>query len=626
MHCDGSCRSTTGPHSRTHSVDNGARLCTPVSERPPTGAGCAHPLLPLGRSLHLPRGRAHQSGLARSPPAQAPQAAQADASRIFAAQERSLWTQLKMPNWCCLRRRWRDCCRHPSKLSNTRAQTLARPSLSMSSAKRSRRGHHSSTSPCAVVPLAGRLRDGTDVLAMMAKLTSMAICDDDLAIFAKALGALQSRSSDGIVRFGSMCSGSGLGDQAIHALLSALRRCNPDVPNMQCNFLCECDKRKADFLKRQQIANLIFKDITTMGSETAQDWVSGKHQEVPDVSFLFFGFSCKDLSRMNQDANAATQYVLTIVKKFLKSPNDPCFDMLNLQETPLEGTTAPTLIGALQYVRRHLPEYVLMENVPGVLKLMKDIMAIFASMGYVFFCSCTMTPTMFALPNARPRVYFGGRRRHTIVKNPSTYEADCMEFVRCTIKAYALESPMVLEDFLLDVEHPYYASLLSGGGSVDDTSTSEGTWVDQHERAFQSINVPRPSSATLKHFAAGAPSETMKRLILQQSQRAQEVAYFASLTIPPVGPEQSIDLSQSIDRVNVTDSDEGDSRLGCFTARSVIFLVRARRLMTGRERLAMHGLSLPLCEEFGFDPLLADLAGNSFSATSFMVAFLAGCR
>ena len=160
---------------------------------------------------------------------------------------------------------------------------------------------------------------------------------------------------------------------------------------------------------------------------------------------------------------------------------------------------------------------------------------------------------------------------------------------------------MVLEDFLLGVEHPYYASLLSGGGSVDDTSTSEGTWVDQHERAFQSINV-------------------------QQSQRAQEVAYFASLTIPPVGPEQSIDLSQSIDRVNVTDNDDGDSRLGCFTARSVICLARARRLMTGRERLAMHGLSLPLCEEFGFDLALADLAGNSFSATSFMVAFLAGCR
>ena len=112
---------------------------------------------------------------------------------------------------------------------------------------------------------------------------------------------------------------------------------------------------------------------------------------------------------MNVNSNAATKYAEETLDAFASDPTASAFDPMYLQDHPLEGSTAPTLIGAMQYVQQQRPLYVLMENVVGVKTLMKNIQRLLEGWNYVFFCTEKLDPTMFGVPNSRPRLYFGGR-------------------------------------------------------------------------------------------------------------------------------------------------------------------------------------------------------------------------
>ena len=164
------------------------------------------------------------------------------------------------------------------------------------SAKRARTACARAFEPCPTVPLHGRLQDETDMNATMAKLVAMNITDEELGLFARALGNMKQRSSDGVVCFGSLCSGSGLGDLVLHAALSIFQRSYPEPPDFKCSFLCELEPKKARWLENLGIADVIFKDVTQMGLETALTWRSSVGELIPDTQILFFGFSCRDIS------------------------------------------------------------------------------------------------------------------------------------------------------------------------------------------------------------------------------------------------------------------------------------------------------------------------------------------
>ena len=238
-------------------------------------------------------------------------------------------------------------------------------------AKRQRAGPRSAASrPCEVVPLEGALQDDTDIMKSMAKQLAMAMRESDLDDFVQTLEGMRSRASDGQIHFGSMCTGSGLGDVSVHDVLEVLSRLDPRVGSMVCDFACELDPKKAKWLIDLKLAPKVFSDVTQMGLERTYDWVSGAHQKIPEVAFCFFGFSCKDLSQMNENAKAMTAYVIEILEEFFADPDAEKFSPENLAANPLKGSTAGTLIGALHYVRKHSPELVIMENVLGVLKIL----------------------------------------------------------------------------------------------------------------------------------------------------------------------------------------------------------------------------------------------------------------
>ena len=182
---------------------------------------------------------------------------------------------------------------------------------------------------------------------------------------------------------------------------------------------------------------------------------------------------------------------------------------------------------------------------------------------------------------------------------------------------------MSVGSFLIDAKDDYFAQLAACGEGGD--SSNDEQWPKLHTATFGAVGLSRPTSRQLAKFAEYFPSEGMRKWFCGLPLRSQEVAWLASLLAPRAGPDFIVDLSQTIGRIHVSDALQ-DLRLQCFTARSIMFLVRSRRFLSGRERLAMHGLSQRSMTQHAPDSMLGDLAGNSFSAPCFMVAMLAGCR
>ena len=64
---------------------------------------------------------------------------------------------------------------------------------------------------------------------LMAKGTALAMSSHETNCFVETLKTM---TTDGVVSFGSMCSGSGIGDLALHKLTQSLQRFRRGIPNL----------------------------------------------------------------------------------------------------------------------------------------------------------------------------------------------------------------------------------------------------------------------------------------------------------------------------------------------------------------------------------------------------------
>lgn len=175
----------------------------------------------------------------------------------------------------------------------------------------------------------GWLTDDTDVSRLIVKEFVLCLGDEDIE--ACCAGARSFGTQGGKFRYASLCSGSGLGDVGLHTLFSSFGRVSRTrTPEGQCSFLCEIDKQKAQHLARlvenmtpedghdkTKSLPLIFKDITQLSGEQGATW-SGTSHPVPPTDFLFFGFSCKDLSAQSMLQGPMTRHptcVLFVLSK-----------------------------------------------------------------------------------------------------------------------------------------------------------------------------------------------------------------------------------------------------------------------------------------------------------------------
>ena len=101
------------------------------------------------------------------------------------------------------------------------------------------------------------------------------------------------------------------------------------------------------------------------------------------MDILDAGFSCKDLSSLNNDHVAWTGYIINMLRLVNSEMQLPPG-----KEDDVEGTTLPTLLGCLRCVFACRAVLVWLENVEGVKQLWDEIHRLMRLMGY---CGCMTT-------------------------------------------------------------------------------------------------------------------------------------------------------------------------------------------------------------------------------------------
>jgi site-specific DNA-cytosine methylase len=110
----------------------------------------------------------------------------------------------------------------------------------------------------------------------------------------------------------------------------------------------EIDKMKRRWLASFSQPQMLTKDVCDVINPSAHNDMSAREDPVPDsgIFMYFFGFSCKDLSTLNNHS---------------KSFKDDCI-------TTGAGSTGVTWAGNLGFVEKCQPAMVIAENVPSALK------------------------------------------------------------------------------------------------------------------------------------------------------------------------------------------------------------------------------------------------------------------
>jgi site-specific DNA-cytosine methylase len=133
------------------------------------------------------------------------------------------------------------------------------------------------------------------------------------------------------------------------------------------------------------------------------DFRSQTLKTIPDSDIFTAGFSCKDLSHLNSKRGDMWQQIVDMI---MTEATDKA------STVEVGGTTAPTLMGTLRYIRNHRPALVGLENVADFVdkkgpdgKSLCDIVTSFmAVLGYMSAVART-DPKEFGIPMSRPRPY-----------------------------------------------------------------------------------------------------------------------------------------------------------------------------------------------------------------------------
>ena len=438
-------------------------------------------------------------------------------------------------------------------------------------------------------------------------------------------------SSPGKLYCGSICSGSGMGELSVHYAIARLCHVLPTRPRITpvIRFLCELDDEKADWCDSLNIGSpdiLIFRNAVDMCATKAYCRKAKGKKLVPPVDLLHAGVSCKDISGLNDEAGQNLGIILEWLKKLSIADGLACAD----EDMP-SGTTAETLLATLQYVLKHKPSMVLMENVKAFLALSNELMRLFKQMGYaVRFVEVNSRD--FGVPQSRPRVYMIACNRIALPMMPQIqssefggYEKRWGDSVDTTLNALKAHRRNAIDDYLLPMDSPELLSV------IDDmtvpTNPDENTliWPARHDQLFKSIDCPgRPGLKQLHAFRAALSHDTSRRMFDCVCRRQQEIILFFTLLWVKSGRlgEWAVDTSQNLWRLG---KEPTPDQIPCLTGTSRIWLVRAQRLLIGEECLAIQGINRhDVCSWKMPNMVLWSLAGNAFTGTVAAAVFYAG--
>lgn len=387
------------------------------------------------------------------------------------------------------------------------------------------------------------------------------------------------------LRVATMCSGTESPLLALEMISRAVEAKWGIKMGIEHVFSCELEPFKQAYIERNFRPPLLFRDVTELGKEKAHT-AYGALVDVPgDIDLLVAGTSCVDYSGLNNKKKAMDE----------------------------GGESGRTFFGMLDWVKRHKPAIVILENVKsapweGVGKFFEDA-------NYDSSFSTRFDTKNYYIPQTRQRGYFFASRN-----TEGDYPANWHNLVSSLQRPAS--SP--IEAFMLPNSDQRIQNARAKLGfeqagksrSTIDWSKCQG----RHEeaRGLEKLGQARPftsweegGSCLMSHgawneFARPQPERVLDLMditVLRDAKRGED----------PHFKSRVWELSQNVDR-NIVAPQPGIT--GCLTPSGMPFLTSRGGPVTGLEALSLQGLpigELLLTRES--DDQLQNLAGNAMTST-----------
>ncbi|SPO47219.1 uncharacterized protein PSANT_04907 [Moesziomyces antarcticus] len=389
------------------------------------------------------------------------------------------------------------------------------------------------------------------------------------------------------LRVATMCSGTESPLLALELMCRAIHEQHGIRINVHHVFSCEIEPFKQAYIERNFSPPILFRDVTELGGEKAHT-AYGALVDVPgDVDILIAGTSCVDYSHLNNSK---------------KGLNDG-------------GESGRTFRGMLEWVMRHKPTLVVLENVKNA-PWVGVAETIVAEAGYDVGFSNTFDTKNYYIPHTRQRGYLLATRNNRD-SLPQNWDLITNVLMR------PASSP--LDAFLLSTDDPRIQRVrrqfahgegLSKGRSTIDWSKCQS----RHERARdeEELGKTRPLTAWEEGGTCKMSHDGWNEWAVRQPERVTDLLdittlRFAAMGQDPIYKSKIWELSQNVDR-NVAASRPGIAP--CLTPSGIPFLTSRGGPLIGLEALSLQGLPLDeLLLTRETDDQLQDLAGNAMSST-----------
>ncbi|PWN54267.1 hypothetical protein IE53DRAFT_258648 [Violaceomyces palustris] len=408
--------------------------------------------------------------------------------------------------------------------------------------------------------------------------------------------------ADRPLRVATMCSGTESPLLALELMARAMKDKFGIRIKIEHVFSCEIEPFKQAYIERNFSPPILFRDVTELGGDQAHT-AYGALVDVPgNVDLLVAGTSCVDYSHLNN-------------KK--KGLNDG-------------GESGRTFRGMLQWVQKHKPALVILENVKNA-PWVGVAETIVAEAGYDVGFSNLFDTKNYYIPHTRQRGYLFASRN----------TKDCLPENWSLLTGWMVRpASSPLDAFLLPSDDPRIQRVrmqfshgegLSKGRSTIDWSKCQS----RHERARdeEDLGKTRPYTAWEEGGTCKLSHDGWNEWALRQPERVTDLMdittlRFAALRQDPIYKSKIWELSQNVDR-NVAASKPGIAP--CLTPSGMPFLTSRGGPLIGLEALSLQGLPLDeLLLTREKDDQLQDLAGNAMSSTvvgaCVLSALLAGRR
>ncbi|KAK4703476.1 hypothetical protein P7C70_g2742, partial [Phenoliferia sp. Uapishka_3] len=438
------------------------------------------------------------------------------------------------------------------------------------------------------------------------------------------------------LRVGTMCSGTESPLLALGIVSSVIGKVKGQTLEVEHIFSCEIEPFKQAYIERNFSPPLLFRDVTELGDDEATTAYGGLAAVPGNIDMLVAGTSCVDYSPLNTE------------KKTIKAG----------------GESGRTFFGMLDYVTRHKPKIVILENVSGAPwgAVSEEFEKIEYRADFV-----RLDTKAYYIPHTRTR---GCRLfTHLPLSSPPDCATNSLDLIatpkssgpgldqKWKNKMTALRRPasVSLEAFLLPSDDPRItrarAALSTAKLSIDGQKRAPTDWAkceSRHHRSRDEEQLGTKRYLTGWQDGGGPPdpvegiwpawtavqTERVTDLIdisgLRQAQKNVDILFKSAIW----NLSQNVDRTTSSPVYGITPVGEAPyvqsstSKLipcrQCLTPNMIPFLTSRGGPLIGEEALSLQGIpieKLLLTRES--EDQLADLAGNAMSSTVVGSAILA---